>query len=142
MSPRDEVGLVADIQMLENGGAEFFKNYQISNHALYLIDAWKKRQIMSIGIILQIEGHYIAIVFNQNNLHNIEVLVADSTFGVNRVNDPWMTANVYVPLINLLQSFDISNWLRVLREGQQRQGDLMRDQNEDEDQAGGFSLFD
>ena len=132
IQPRTAEAQAADAQMLANGGAEFFNFYQISNNALNIIDAWRKGQINTIGIILQIEGHYIAIVFNKHNSQNIKILVTDSTFGVNRINDAWMTENVYLPLIELLQETDVTPWLSALEEGRQ----------DAEDQGPAFSLFD
>ena len=132
IQPRTAEAQAADAQMLANGGAEFFNFYQISNNALNIIDAWRKGQINTIGIILQIEGHYIAIVFNKHNSQNIKILVTDSTFGVNRINDAWMTENVYLPLIELLQKTDLTPWLSALEQGRQVA----------EDQGPAFSLFD
>jgi hypothetical protein len=132
IQPRTAEAQEADAQMLANGGAEFFNFYQISNYALNVIDGWRSGQINTIGIILQIEGHYIAVVFNKHNPKDIKVSVADSTFGVNRANDAWMTENVYLPLIELLQKTDLTPWLSALEQGRQAE----------EDQGPDFSLFD
>jgi hypothetical protein len=132
IKPRTAEAQEEDAQMLANDGAAFFNLYQISNNALNIIDDWRNGHTNTIGIILQTEGHYITIVFDKTNPEDIEVLVADSTFEVNRVNDAWMTNEVYLPLIELLQKTDLTPWLSALEEGRQVK----------EDQGGGFSLFD
>ncbi len=134
INPRTAEAQEQDAQMLANGGAAFFNLYQISNNALNIIDAWRNGYTNTIGIILQIEGHYITIVFDKTHPEDIEVLVADSTFGVNRVNDSWMTNEVYLPLIELLQKTDLTHWLSALEQGRQAK--------QDQDVGGGFSLFD
>ncbi len=118
-------------QLRENGGKNFFVRNQVSSNTLDVIDSWRRREIDNIGIILRKGSHYIAIVFNQRDPQNIEVLVADSIKG-NYVNDREMTRNIYLPLIQLLQKTDLTDWLKALQEGRQVE----------EDQGPAFSLFD
>ena len=101
--------------LIEDGGKLFFNLYQISKNTFQVVDQWRKGDIKSIGIVLQTEGHYIAIVFYQEypNAPNIEVLVADSSFGPSRLTDN-MIRNVYHPLIQLLQKTDFTDWLLAL----------------------------
>lgn len=109
----------------------FFAQNQISGNTLDVIDRWRMREIMDIGIILRKKHHFISIVFNQRDPQNIQVLVADSIKG-NYVNDREMTQNIYLPLIQLLQKTDLTDWLRALREGRQTKNE----------EGGDFSLFD
>jgi hypothetical protein len=118
-------------QLRENGGKNFFVRNQVSSNTLDVINSRRRREIENIGIILRKGSHYIAIVFNQRDPQNIEVLVADSIKG-SYVNDREMTRDIYLPLIQLLQKTDLTDWLKALQEVRQVE----------DDQGPAFSLFD
>ena len=124
--------------MLQEDSSRFFEFCQFSRNTLDEIDAWRSGEINILGIILQTEDHYIAIVFERNSdSGETNIWVSDSTFGLKRLQNDWFRDHLFVPLIDFVENFDIKPWLEQLssiRDAKQRA--------EEAEQGGGFSLFD
>ena len=125
--------------MLQEDSSRFFEFCQFSRNTLDGIDAWRSGSINILGIVLQTEKHYIAIVFERYQ-GETNIWVSDSAFGVNRLGNDWAKEHLFVPLINFVENFDIKPWfeqLSSIRDAKQR-----AEQAEQAEQGGGFSLFD
>ena len=125
--------------MLQEDSSRFFEFCQFSRNTLDGIDAWRSGSINILGIVLQTEGHYIAIVFERYQ-GETNIWVSDSKFGGSRLHNQWSKNYLLVPLINFVENFDIKPWLEQLssiRDAKQR-----AEQTEQAEQGGGFSLFD
>jgi hypothetical protein len=135
---RQDFDIKFGLKMLQENSSRFFDYYQISSSTLGAINAWQNGSINILGINLQTEGHYIAIVFERNSYSGeTNIWVSDSTFGIKRLHNKWSKDHLFVPLINFVENFDIKPWfeqLSSIRDAKQRA--------EEAEQGGGFSLFD
>ena len=115
------VNIQEGLQMLQDGtlftlnpSSSFFDFYQISSNTLDAIDAWQNKGLDNLGIILQIERHFIAIVLNRHKDGAVSLTILDSIFGVNHLENRNFRDNLLVPLIDFVENFDIKPWFQQL----------------------------
>jgi hypothetical protein len=80
--------------------------YQISDNSFAVIKAFRENLIDSFGVVLHVSGHYVSVVFKKNQ-HNIDVYLSDSAAGVVKLHDQWAKVNIFEPLFDFVNNFNV-----------------------------------